>query len=182
MFGTFLSSVIIILFVFFLVYRARIPKSFIPHYPYAPLRQWIERKKRYNSAIVGLKNLPNPPRPFYYLRRVMIHPSPGSMEGRYVANSFDYKSWDGTLWTAYIIDDQFFVKEMGSSRLFKTRVLNILRFRSQQWQMAYDKHRNMFLVFRFGGITGIPYKKIDIIGWEDYSYDLEPLDQVKIEM
>lgn len=182
MFASVISSVVAILFVFFIINVVRVPKSFIPHYPYAPLRKWIERRRTYRSNIVGIKNMPNPPRPFYMLRRVMIHPSPGSLESRHMSNSFEYKTWDGTLWTAYIINNGFYVKEMGSNRLFKTRVLNILRFRSQQWQMAYDKNKNEFLVFRFNGITGIPYKKIDIIGWDDHSYDLEPVDEIKVDM
>lgn len=184
MFPAFLSSIVIILFVFFIVHRRRVPKTFIPDYSYniRPLNRWIEKRQNFDSAIVSLKNLPNPPRPYYRLRRIMIHPSPSSMENRHIANSFEYKTWDGTLWTAFIIDDQFYVKEMGSSRLFKTQVLNILRFRSQQWQMAYDKNKNQFIVFRFNGITGIPYKKIDIIDWNDYSYDIEPLDEIKVDM
>ena len=179
LYTTVFSSIITALFVFIIVFKARVPKVFSS--PYKANPAYFEKCKIVRGPIVPIKR-PKLPVPTYKMRQFVIYPSPQSIERKRMSNSFNYKSWDGTLWTAYLIDNHFLVKQMGSSRTFKTRVLNILRFRSQQWQMAYLPYKNMFMVFRFNGITGIPYKKIDLVGWDDYSQDIELAGEVIVPM
>jgi hypothetical protein len=182
MYFGFLSGLAALLFLFVIVYRARVPKVFVPYYRYpTPNKKFMVKEQVIEGPIIPMM-VPKIPRPTYKMRQFVVYPSPRSIERKGISNSFNYKSWDGTLWTAYLIDNQFYVKKMGSSRTFKTRVLNILRFRSQQWQMAYLPYKNMFMVFRFNGITGIPYKKIDLVGWDDYTQDIELGNEVTVSI
>lgn len=179
MYYVFISSFIVFLLVFIIVYRFNAPKRFIPYYQYKPMTQYFHKNKIIKGPIIPIKTPPISI-PTYRMRQFIIYPSPNSSEKKKISNCFNFKTWDGTLWTAYLIDDNFYVKQMGSYRTFKTRVLNILRFRSQQWQMAYLPYKNMFMVFRFNGINGIPYKKIDLIDWDDYSQDIELSKEIDV--
>ena len=86
-------------------------------------------------------------------------------------DKFRFKSWDGTNYTCKIINNEFFVRPMGSNQVFNVRVINILRFRSQQWQVALVN--NKFIVSRFGGTIGMEFTKLDLVDWDDTDYTIK---------
>jgi hypothetical protein len=108
-----------------------------------------------------------------YKEKKIIITSPYRPNDKYITNEFRFKTWDGSDWTAKIINDKFYIKRKESNRLIRTNIINILRFRSQQWQITYLENENKFLVFRFGGIRGMLFKKLDLVDWNDESYTIE---------
>jgi len=110
----------------------------------------------------------------YEVKKFLITP-PFKPHHKIIRDNFRYKTWDGTNWTCQIVNNKFYVRQMGSNKIYPTRVLNILRFRSQQWQVAYIKDSNKFLVYRFGGIRGMLFDEMDLVDWNDRSYTVKIL-------
>jgi len=108
-----------------------------------------------------------------YKKKKFIITPPGEPFNRIISDSFRFKTWDGTNWTAQLVNNVFYLRRMGSNRLNKKRVINILRFRSQEWQVAYLPDQNKFLVFRLAGTRGMPFKVLDLVDWNNYSYTVE---------
>lgn len=92
-----------------------------------------------------------------------------------VSNSFQYVSWDGGHWVAAIIGDTFYIRKLGSSRIFKTKFINVLRFRSSHWQVAFLPKENKFMVSRLNGITGMEFKTLDLFDWGYHTYLVSPV-------
>jgi len=111
-----------------------------------------------------------------YKKKKFIITPPGEPYNRYIADSFRFKTWDGSNWTAQLINNVFYLKRMGSNRINHERVLNILRFRSQEWQAAFLPDQNKFLVFRLAGIRGMPFKVLDLVDWNNFSYTVEVIE------
>lgn len=121
------------------------------------------------NRIENLKNTDNE-KPFVKPKKILIRKDGVSQE----TDTFTYKSWDGTNWKAQIVGNRFYINQLGSSKKYIVNTINILRFRSMEWQLTILPNSD-FLLFRLGGTTGIPYKTIDLIDIDDYSYSLSML-------
>lgn len=108
----------------------------------------------------------------YDIKKIMIWP-PSYPHKVIISDKFRYKTWDGTNWECQIVNGDFYVRQMGSKKIYPVRVLNILRFRSQQWQVAYLKPLAKFLVYRFGGTIGMPFEKLNLVDWNDRNYTIK---------
>lgn len=89
-----------------------------------------------------------------------------------IAKSFRFKMWDDSKWTAQIIDNKFYIRQRGSNDIHIVSTINILRFRSQQWQVTLNNKGDKFLVFRLNGIVGTLFQTLDMVDWDDYTYNV----------
>lgn len=102
--------------------------------------------------------------------------NPNNRLEKRVSNSFQYTSWDGGHWVATIVGDKFYIRKNGESRIFITPFINVLRFRSSHWQVAFLPKENKFMVSRLNGITGMQFKTLDLFDWGYHSYLVTPVD------
>ena len=91
-----------------------------------------------------------------------------------VTDSFQYISTDGGHWLATIVGETFYIRKLGESRVFKTPFINVLRFRSGHWQVAFLEKENKFMVSRLNGITGMEFKTLDLFDWNYHTYTVTP--------
>lgn len=86
-------------------------------------------------------------------------------------SKFRFKDWSGADFEAEILGVYFQIRRKGSDVVNLVDTINILRFRSMQWQLSFLPE-GKFLVFRFNGLTGMPMKTLDLVDWDDETYSI----------
>ena len=90
----------------------------------------------------------------------------------YTTTLFRFKMWDDSKWVAKIIDGRFHIRQRGSNDVHIVSTINVLRFRSMQWQVTLNNAHTKFLVFRLAGLVGTLFQTLDLVDWDDKTYNV----------
>jgi hypothetical protein len=95
---------------------------------------------------------------------------------RFITDRFRFKSWDGSDFVAQLSEDgKFYVKKRGNNFTDVLEDIQVLRFRSMQWQVSVNG--NYFVLSRLNGILDLNMDMLDLIDWDDYSYSIKILTE-----
>jgi hypothetical protein len=82
----------------------------------------------------------------------------------FITDRFRFKSWDGSDFEARLSEDgKFYVNKRGNNFSEVLEDIQVLRFRSMQWQVAVNG--NYFILSRLNGVLDLNMDMLDLIDW-----------------